>query len=123
MAYTSFELKKAFPTVNSCSELDKQIQMLTINKDYWARQANDAERNATDSLLSSKKKVFSTLKCDKTLIAEKNVMLDYYIDKYSQLDKSRIEKESISERNKRLYIGGGILVIGLGILIYLTKKM
>ena len=62
------------------------------------------------------------LQCDKKNIASKNAMIDFYLNKYSAVDRDRIEPDSIAQARKRIFIGGGILVLALGILFVATQK-
>lgn len=122
MPYISSELKTAFPETKDCKELQQQLNKLLVNQDYWSRQLNDSETTANKNFLTEKKNTFNRLNCDKTNILEKNAMVDFYFKKYSEIDKDRIEPESKLQAKKRIIVGASILVIGLGILFYTTKK-
>jgi hypothetical protein len=43
--------------------------------------------------------------------------------KYQEIDKIRIEAESDAQRKKRIYIGIGIMMAGLGIILITSKKI
>ena len=43
--------------------------------------------------------------------------------KYQEIDKIRIEAESDAQRKKRIYIGIGIIMAGLGIILITSKKI
>lgn len=43
--------------------------------------------------------------------------------KYQEIDKIRIEAESSAQRKKRIYIGIGIIMAGLGIILITSKKI
>ncbi len=43
--------------------------------------------------------------------------------KYKEIDKIRIEAESDAQRKKRIYIGVGVLLAGLGIILIASKKI
>ena len=45
------------------------------------------------------------------------------LKKYNEIDKIRIEAQSDAERKKRIYIGIGVLLAGLGIILIATKKL
>jgi hypothetical protein len=49
--------------------------------------------------------------------------LEKQIKKYKEIDKIRIEAESDAQRKKRIYIGIGILLAGLGIVLIASKKL
>ena len=59
-------------------------------------------------------------KCDDVLKAYSTEALEGVYDTYSQIDKKRIETESKYERNKKIFIGGMVLLVVLG--IFLTRK-
>jgi len=112
-----------FPNTTDCMELQKQIEKLLVKKDYYARNFDDAPLLAEITpFLANKKALLITLQCDKKNIATNSAMVDYYLGKYSAVDKDRIEPDSIAQAKKRIIIGGGILVLALGILLIATKK-
>lgn len=49
--------------------------------------------------------------------------LEQTIKKYKEIDEIRIEAQSDAERKKRIYIGIGVLLAGLGIILIATKKI
>jgi hypothetical protein len=49
--------------------------------------------------------------------------LEKQIKKYKEIDKIRIEAERDAEKKKRIYIGIGILLAGLGIVLIASKKL
>lgn len=112
-----------YPSTNDCMELQKQVEKLLVQKDYYARNFDDAPLLAEITpFLADKKAKMVVLQCDKKNIASKGAMIDYYISKYSAVDKDRIEPDSIAQAKKRIIIGGGILILALGILLIATKK-
>lgn len=49
--------------------------------------------------------------------------LDKTIKKYQEIDEIRIDAETTLQKNRRIYIGVGVLLAGLGIIIITTKKV
>jgi len=49
--------------------------------------------------------------------------LEKALKKYNEIDKIRIEAERDVEVKKRIYIGIGVLLAGLGIILIATKKL
>jgi len=111
-----------YPKTNDCMELQKQVEKLLVKKDYYAKGFMDSELAEITPFLADKKALMVVLQCDKKNIDTKGAMVDYYINKYSAVDKDRIEPDSIAQARKRLYVGGGILVLALGVLFIATKK-
>lgn len=122
MAVLSKDLSKEFPYTNNCELLASQIDLLIINKDYWSRQLNDAESNATNNLLSAKKKWYELYGCVNKVESIRQKELGEVIENFKEIDKARIESKTSSEVKKRNIIGGSVLVLALVMIIFLTKK-
>jgi Fe2+ transport system protein B len=122
MPFTSAELSLNFPETKNCLELDRQINKLVNNSDYWRKQFNEEQANASKSLSDSKKKQSQNQNCAKVIAEERGKVVSSIADKYSEVDRIRIQTESIQKRNKQIAFGGAILLIGLGIIISLTYK-
>jgi hypothetical protein len=60
-------------------------------------------------------------KCDDVLKAYSTETLGGVYDTYSTLDKQRIEAESKYERNKKLFFGGMVFLVVVGILLVRKK--
>ena len=115
-------LQTDFPNTNDCIELQSQLEKLLVRQDYLARNFLDSDLQQLKPFLSAKKDLMKTLECDKKNIQDKGAMIDYYVNKYSAVDKDRIEPDSISQARKRVFIGALILIVGLGLLIEVTEK-
>ena len=116
-------LATEFPKTTDCMELQNQVEKLLVKKDYYARNFDDAPLyEEIVPFLANKKALMVTLQCDKKNLATKSAMVDYYIGKYSAVDKDRIEPDSKAQARKRIIVGGGILVLALGMLLIVTKK-
>jgi hypothetical protein len=111
-----------FPKTTDCMELQNQVEKLLIKKDYIARNFMEAELIEITKFLSDKKALMVVLKCDEKNIATKALMVDYYVNKYSAVDKDRIEPDSKAQARKRIIVGGGILVLAFGVLLIATQK-
>jgi Fe2+ transport system protein B len=122
MPFTSAELSLNFPETKNCLELDRQINKLVNNSDYWRKQFNEEQANASKSLSDSRKKQSQNQNCAKVIAEERGKVISSIADKYSEVDRIRIQTESIQKRNKQIAFGGAILLIGLGIIISLTYK-
>jgi len=122
MPFSSSELSLTFPETKNCVELDRQINKLVNNTDFWRKQFNEEQASASKSLSDRKKKQSQDLNCAKVIEAERGKVISSIFKKYSEVDKTRIETESIQKRNKQVIFGGAILIIGLGIIISVTYK-
>lgn len=122
MPFTSAELSLNFPETKNCLELDRQINKLVNNSDYWRKQFNEEQANASKSLSDSRKKQSQDQNCAKVIAEERGKVISSIADKYSEVDRIRIQTESIQKRNKQIAFGGAILLIGLGVIISVTYK-
>lgn len=115
-------LSTQYPSTNDCMELQNQLEKLIVQKTYYATNLLTDELNEITPFIENKKAKMLVLQCDKKNIASKNAMIDFYLNKYSAVDRDRIEPDSIAQARKRIFIGGGILVLALGILFVATQK-
>jgi len=122
MAVLSKDLSKEFPYTDNCELLAKQIDLLIINKDYWSRQFNNSEADATNNFLLAKKKWYDIYGCISKVEAIKMKDVGSIIETYSEQDKARIEAKTDADVKKRNIIGGSVLVLGLLMIIFLSKK-
>jgi hypothetical protein len=122
MPFTSSELSSIFPETKDCIELDRQINKLVNNTDFWRKQFNEEQANASKGLSDLKKKQSQDQNCAKKIAEERGKVLSTIANKYSEVDRIRIETDSIKKRNKQIAFGGAILLIGLGIIISITYK-
>lgn len=122
MPFTSAELSLNFPETKDCLELNRQINKLVGNTDYWTKQFNEEQANASKSLSDRRKKQSQDQNCAKVIAEERGKVISSIADKYSEVDRIRIQTESIQKRNKQIAFGGAILLIGLGVIISVTYK-
>lgn len=115
-------LSTQYPSTNDCAELQIQLEKLILQKTYYATNSLTDELNEITPFIEDKKAKMLVLQCDKKNIASKNLMINYYAEKYGAVDKDRIEPDSIAQARKKIFIGGGILVLALGILFAVTQK-
>lgn len=122
MAVLSKDLSKEFPYTDNCELLARQIDLLIINKDYWSRQLNNTESNATNNFLLAKKKWYEVYGCISKVESIRQKELGEVIENFTEIDKDRIESKTSLEVKKRTIIGGSVLVLALLMIIFLTKK-
>jgi hypothetical protein len=122
MAVLSKDLSKEFPYTDNCELLASQIDLLIINKDYWSRQFNNSEADATNNFLMAKKKWYEVYGCISKVETIKQKDVSSVIETYTEQDKTRIESKTDADVKKRNIIGGSVLVIGLLMIIFLSKQ-
>jgi hypothetical protein len=122
MAVLSKDLSKEFPYTDNCELLAKQIDLLVINKEYWSRQFNNAEADATNNFLMAKKKWYDVYGCISKVEEIRQKDVKSIIETYTEQDKARIEAKTSAEVKKRNLIGASVLVLALVMIIFLSKK-
>jgi hypothetical protein len=122
MAVLSKDLSKEFPYTDNCELLAQQIDLLIINKDYWSRQFNNFESGATNNFLLAKKKWYEVYGCVAKVETIKMKDVGDVIGVFTDIDEARIESKTDADVKKRIIIGGSVLVLGLGMIIFLSKK-
>lgn len=122
MAVLSKDLAKEFPYTDDCELLSRQIELLVINKDYWSRQFNNFEADATNNYLIAKKKWHDVYGCVSKVETIKQKDVSSIIDTYTEQDKLRIQAKTDLEVKKRNIIGGSVLILALLMIVFLSKK-
>lgn len=107
--------------ISLCKDLNvkilNKVDVLSSNADYSPSYLSTQQID-----LNSFKQSFTKNDCDKVLIESKLKNVDTLVDKYSDIDKIRIETESIKQRNYRLILGAVVLISGLLIVVTISKK-
>ena len=140
------DLKNKYKADNCTSDKDTKSynrqKCLTLNSSinlYINQIASDSKQslNSTtdnvfniNSLTASKLKEalnkakldFINYNCVAEVEASRQEVVGSIASEFSTYDKKRIEAESIYERNKRVFIGGVILIFGLGLIITFKKS-
>ena len=107
--------------ISLCKDLNVKIlnkqDVLSSNAGWSPSYINNAQVD-----LSTFKQSFAKNDCDKVLIQSKLKNVDALVEKYSDIDKIRIETDSFKQRNYRLILGAVVLVAGLLIVVTINKK-
>ena len=82
---------------------------------------SDKDKNLPNDIANSKKK-FADKGCLQKIEKYRQAELGKVAEKFSSLDKSRIQAESIYERNQRIFFGGLVLIGGIVILTMFSKN-
>jgi len=122
MAVLQKDLSKEFPYTDNCELLAQQIDLLIINKDYWSRQFNNFESGATNNFLLAKKKWYDVYGCISKVESIKQKDVGDVIENFKDIDEARIESKTDIDVKKRIIIGGSVLVLGLVMIIFLSKR-
>jgi hypothetical protein len=97
------------------SQISKYANQSVMNFD------NQLDVNLPTMIANSQKK-FADKGCLQKLEKYRQAELGKVIDKFSILDKARIQAESIYERNQRIFFGGLVLIGGIVILTMFSKN-
>jgi hypothetical protein len=111
----------ADPLLEKCSERELYIQNLQ-NKITEKNQQNDiGQASRWTEVLNQETKKFSDLGCNAKIQESRNIVLGEKINKYTTLDKQRIEAESKYQANKKIFIGGSFILVAVALIVILKK--
>jgi hypothetical protein len=122
MARSIADIRKFFPYTDNCLLLEKTINKVINEKSYYALKMDSGEMAVLDQRLKELNDYFAKINCEVVLGNKKIEQVSEIANKYQEIDKIRIESESIKERNKRIYIGIGIILAGVGIILITNRK-
>jgi hypothetical protein len=122
MARSIADIRKFFPYTDNCLLLEKTINKVINEKSYYALKMDSGEMAVLDQRLKELNDYFAKINCEVILGNKKIEQVSEIANKYQEIDKIRIESESIKERNKRIYIGIGIILAGVGIILITNRK-
>ena len=110
------------PLMEKCLERELYIQNLQNNIYALNQQNKTVESSAWTKVLEEETKKFSDLACNSKIQENRNIVLGEKINKYTELDKQRIEAESKYEANKKIFIGGSFLLVAIAIILVIKVK-
>lgn len=122
MARSIDEVRKLFPYSDDCTELQKTIDKLINEKSFYALNMKSSEIKVLDSRLKELNDYFSKINCEIVLGNKKLEQVSNIASKYGQVDKSRIEAENKKAVKNRIYVGVGIVLAGVIIILITNKK-
>jgi hypothetical protein len=122
MARSIDEIRKLYPYSDNCFEMEKTIGKIINEKSFYALKMNSGEISVLDRRLTELNDFFAKKNCEMVLGNKKIEEVLEISKKYGEIDKIRIETQSIAERNKRVYIGIGIVLAGAGIILITNRK-
>ena len=82
----------------------------------------DSDKTLKKETLDKARKLYEDKGCVKIIEQYRQAELGKVVEQFSGLDKSRIEAESIYERNQRIFFGALVLIGGIVVITMFSKK-
>lgn len=121
MGLSSKQIEITYPLLTDCFAMEKQINVLRQDMNYYYSRMNDGDGNKLKALLKRREELFATSGCKNVVLQKLETENKSILDKYSQVAKTRIESDSISTRN--IYIGVSVVtLISAALIIYKYSK-
>ena len=117
----SAQIMAEYPEVINCFELEKQINLLRYDIDYYRKRFKSSEANPRESLLKEKEELFFVLNCPEIVEAKKQLDVKQIFDKYANEAKNRITPDSVKTRNYLIAISSSFIIIA-AIILYKRKN-
>ena len=111
----------ADPLMEKCLERELYIKNLQEVIRVASQQNNLNKATSTIEVLNRVTKDFTDSGCEAKIEESRRVVVQGISDKYSAIDKQRIEAETKYESNKKIFIGGTVLLISVA-LIFVLKR-
>lgn len=109
-------------TTQECIDLKKDLDVKTSLYGNQALIYFDSDKTFKKESLDKARKLYEDKGCVKIIEQYRQAELGKVIGKFSELDQTRIESESVYERNQRIFFGGLVLVAGIVVLTMFSKK-
>jgi hypothetical protein len=122
MARSLEKIREIFPLSDNCFELQKTIDKVMNEKQFYASKLNRTEMKRLDDRQTELNNYFTKINCKKVVSSKKIQELDEIASKYQAVDKDRIESENKPKVRQRIYIGLGILLVGLSVILITNRK-
>jgi len=106
----------------NCITINQQLQSVIQIAGAKALSPYESERGNYAEPIARYRKQFADNNCAQLIERYRQAELGTVIDKFTGLDKVRIESESIYERNQRVFFGGLILISGIVIITMFGKN-
>lgn len=108
--------------MEKCLERENYINGIREAISVKTQQGNLNYTDAMSKVVFEEKNKFSKLGCEKKIEQSRQVAVSDTINKYSKLDKERIESDSKYQVKVRVFIGASVFLIGLTIMIIFKRK-
>ena len=106
----------------NCIRINSQLQSVIQIAGAKALSPFESERGNYAEQIARYRKQFNDNNCTQLIEKYRQSELGNVIEKFSGLDKARIEAESIYERNQRIFFGGLVLIGGIVIITMFGKN-
>jgi len=106
----------------NCININRQLQSVIQLGGAMSLSPFDTERYDYKEPIARYRKQFDDNNCAQLIEKNRQSELGVVIDKFSGLDKARIEATSIYERNQRIFFGGLVLIGGIVIITMFGKN-
>lgn len=106
----------------NCININSALQSVIQLGGALSTSPFESERRDMKEPIARYRKQFDDNNCTQVLEQYRQAELGGVIEKFSNLDKTRIESESVYERNQRVFFGGLALVAGIVIITMFGKN-
>jgi hypothetical protein len=115
------DLSVLYPNVTDCFQLEKQIQVIKNDMDWYYSNLNPREGDRRKELLVIKQQQFNLLKCPEKVNLKRQADTMAIFDKFASISETRIVTDSKKNRNILIAISGVTLAITLFIILKSKK--
>lgn len=115
------DLSVLYPNVTDCFQLEKQIQVIKNDMDWYYSKLNPGEGDRRKELLKLKEQQFGVAKCPAKIEAKRQADTMAIFDKYANISETRIVTDSKKNRNILIAISGVTLAITVFIILKSKK--
>jgi hypothetical protein len=122
MARSIDAIRKLYPYSDNCLDLEKTIGKLNNDKSYQALRLNGDEIQVLNVRLKELNAYYDKITCEMIIGNSKLEKVSQIVDKYGELDEIRIEAENSKAVKNRIYIGVGIMLASVGIILIANRK-
>jgi hypothetical protein len=109
-------------TVQECINLKADVDGKTSLYGNQGLMYFDSDKTLKKETLDKARKLYEDKGCVKIIEQYRQAELGKVVEQFSGLDKSRIEAESIYERNQRIFFGALVLIGGIVVITMFSKK-
>ena len=122
MARSINDIRKLYPYSDNCFEMEKTIGKLNNDKSYQALRLNGKEIEVLNARLKELNAYYDKITCNLIIGNSKLEQVSQIADKYGEIDEIRIEAENSKAVLNRIYIGVGIMLASVGIILIANRK-
>ena len=112
----------ADPLLEECLSKEEYINNVRNAITNASQQNNMNYVNAMSPVLAEKTKEFNNSNCNAKIQESRKVVVEEKLNKYSTLDKQRIEAESKYQANKKIFIGASVILIAVALVVVIKSE-